>query len=73
MKATLEFNLPDEDRDHHNALHGADWKGVCEDLDRQLRDWLKHGHKFKTPYEALQAVRTLLNTLADDSGLRIGE
>lgn len=63
MKATLTFTLPEETHEHRDALNGYQWRRSCECLRDQLRAWLKHGHTFKTPDEALEAVRTELNDL----------
>ena len=60
MRATLEFNLPEEREDHNLAIHGLDFALVCWDMDVKLRNWLKYGHKFKTADEALEAARDYL-------------
>ena len=57
MKAILEFDLPQETHNHHDALNGHKWRWACQDLREDIRNWLKHGHTFKTPDEALEAVR----------------
>jgi len=43
MKATLEFNLPEEEEEHLDAIHGTDWKLVVWDLDQLLRSYIKYG------------------------------
>jgi hypothetical protein len=42
-KATLEFNLPEEEQEHRDAIEGTMWKLAVWDLDQILRDALKHG------------------------------
>jgi threonine synthase len=42
MKATLEFNLPEENQEHLDAVHGGDWRLVVwrymEHLCRMRKD-----------------------------------
>lgn len=73
MKATLEFNLGDLDDEvaHGLAIHGQDFALVCVDIDQVLRDWLKHGHNFKTADEALQEIRDVLHGCLDDRGISL--
>jgi hypothetical protein len=59
-KVTMTFSLPEERAEHADALHGAEWKAIVYDLSVNLRNHLKYGHMFKTPDEALEAIRTLL-------------
>ena len=43
MKAILEFNLPEEEQEHKDALDGTAWKLAMWDLDQILRNALKYG------------------------------
>lgn len=43
MKATLTFELPAESQEHDNALRGADYRGLVEDLLNELRSITKYG------------------------------
>ena len=61
MKAILEFNLPEEQAEHKQALQGADWECVLLELDLAIRNKLKHGHKFKNADSALDWVRKQLH------------
>jgi len=72
MKATLEFDLPEEASEHRAALDGNDWRSVVTELDELLRTWIKHGglNEMKTP-EALQHVRTTLLQSLEDRNLRM--
>ena len=60
MKATLEFDLPEDYTDHLIAVHALDWALTCFDMDDKLRSWLKYGNEFKSPDEALEVVRDCL-------------
>lgn len=61
MKATIEFNLPDNNCDHIIAIHAMDFALVCCDMDNELRNWLKYGHEFKTAGDALETMREKLS------------
>ena len=51
MKATLEFNLPEEDREHVRAVNaGAAWCALY-DIESRLRNIIKYGLNAETSYE----------------------
>lgn len=43
MKATIEFNLPEEQHEHAYALAGVDALLVIDDLLNEIRNKLKYG------------------------------
>jgi len=48
MKATLEFNLPEDQHDHAYALAGLDALLVISDLENEIRSKLRYdGGEFK--------------------------
>jgi len=57
MKAKLEFNLPEEKNEYTLATKGSHYFSVLYELDQLLRGYLKYGHKFKTPDEAIDTIR----------------
>jgi GGDEF domain-containing protein len=57
MKATLEYNLPEDQREHEIALNGYKYCLILSDLDNDLRLYMKHGHGFKTADEVLEHIR----------------
>jgi hypothetical protein len=57
MRATLEFNLPEDQDEHSSAVNGAAWRAVVSDMDMRLGKALKYGHEFKTADEALERLR----------------
>ena len=61
MKATIEFNLPEDNCDHIVAVHAMDFALVCYDIDNALREWLKYGHEFKTVDDAVETMREKLS------------
>ena len=42
MKATLEFNLPEDKSDFNLAIKGSDWWHVCWQMDQYLRKRVKY-------------------------------
>ena len=66
-KAKLEFNLPEEEQDFKLASRGGEYFSVIWEALNDIRNYLKHGHSFKTIEEALENVReTLLDANIDD-------
>lgn len=59
MKATLEFNLPEDTYEYMRAAKVNDaWMALYE-IDNMLRNLLKHGDsRYKTIEELAQAIRT---------------
>ena len=60
MKAILEFNLPEDQREFEIANQSKDMLCIIGNLEDALRSYLKYGHEFKTPEEALEAIRARL-------------
>ena len=71
MKATLEFNLPEERDDHSLAIHGIDWYLTVWDLSIWLRKKLRCGHEFKDADDALDAARDKLFMVMDERGVNL--
>lgn len=62
MKATLEFNLPEDGAEHLRAVHaGAAWCALYE-IDNRLRNLLKYGTSKDSSYEQeLSEIRREIN------------
>lgn len=73
MKATLEYNLPEEQDLYIGACQGVNIKNVVCDLDNEMRNWLKHGHSFKSADEALENVRRMLYDDLNRYGINLHE
>ncbi len=71
MKGILEYNLPDEQCEFHIACTGMDWALCLDDLDKQLRSWLKYSNEFQSANEALEAVRQELHDILECRNLRL--
>lgn len=61
MKATLEFDLPQESVEHYEAVNGTAFRVALQGVDERLRMWLKHGHEFESADGALEACRKLID------------
>ena len=56
MKAKLEFDLPDERFEFELCRKAGDLHSNLWDLAEQVRQWRKHGHRFKSAEELLDAL-----------------
>lgn len=62
MRATLEFNLPDDQDAFRHAAHATDlYRWLC-DVQEHLRDRLKHGELGEEAERELEDVRDLLQS-----------
>jgi len=71
MKATIEFDLPDEQEDLERCIHSLDWALTVHDLDQELRKFLKYGHTFKTPDDALETIRQRLFDILEEHNINL--
>ena len=64
MKATLEFNLPEDRAEHLRAVHaGAAWCALYE-VDNRLRNLLKYGTSKESSFEQkLSEIRSEINEI----------
>lgn len=61
MKATLEFNLPEDELDLSNAINGNKFKLILWDMDQHLRNIVKHGEN----EEEVRVAEELRNKLRE--------
>lgn len=66
MKATLEFDLPEEREEHKLALDGGKWMSAIHELDEWMRTTEKH-----TDIHTMEigALRKKLYEILEDMGL----
>jgi hypothetical protein len=69
MKATLEFNLPDDQEDFNDAVNGQRWRLMVWDFDQYLRSELKYNDKLSSEqYKVYEQVRdTLWQKINEDN------
>lgn len=61
MKASIDFNLPEESREHLEALHANEAWRTLSDLDYKLRNIVKHGHNYKSVEDLASEIRNEIN------------
>ena len=61
MRAILEFNLPEDQKQFEMANQSADMYAVICHLEERLRSYRKHGNPFENVSEALESIRALLH------------
>jgi len=71
MKATLEFNLPDEQAEHYCAIKGQDMLNVLWELKAELRSMLKYGELPDTQYEIVEKIQNFLMSSLDDHDINL--
>jgi len=67
MKATLEFNLPEEAQEFRTAINGWKFKSVLNEINEDLRS------KIKWQDDMPDAVRQALQAVRDDMHQRLSE
>ena len=66
MKASLKFNLPDEEQALQLAIDGHKWKAVIEEVDQNLRNKAKYEDLTEV---TIEDVRTLITATIISWGL----
>ena len=70
MKATLQFNLPEEKEQFSTANRGMDWALVVWEIDQLLRNKLKYEEHVHDTRKVLEEFRKTLNEMLTDRGLK---
>jgi len=63
MKATLTFNLPEEEHEYTNAVEGAKMRSILWDVDQWLRSKMKYEELSDGQYDAFKETRDHLRRL----------
>jgi len=71
MKATLEFNLPEDDEALTDARKGSDWKWAVDDLFNYLRSETKHADHSAEEYAVFDKVREKMSEILEERGLEL--
>jgi hypothetical protein len=69
MKATLTFNLPEEDHEYSNAVDGSKMRSILWDLDQWLRAKLKYEELTDGKYDAFKETRDHLRELLREENI----
>ena len=73
MKATLEFNIPEENEEFLMAVHGSDWQHVVWQIDQYLRSKTKYAPDDmpEEEYKAYETAREELHQIILNGGLSL--
>jgi hypothetical protein len=71
MKATIEFNLPEDQAEHYCAIKGADMINVLWELKAELRAMLKYGELPDAQYEIVEKIQNFLMSSLDDNDINL--
>jgi hypothetical protein len=69
MKATIEFDLTEEQELFNDACNGHKYKYVLDKLDQEMRSILKYGEKTQEVYDEIQKLRDILYELMHDQNI----
>ena len=72
VRATLEFNLPEEESEHRACLDGGKWNHVLWEIDQILRSTVKHGEN-QVECEYAEKIRHHIVEQMDGKGLSWNE
>ena len=71
MKATLEFNLPEETTEHQIAVDGPKWRGVVCDVLEELRTDRKYNQLPEAEYVYNEKISERIWQLMKDQNLEL--
>jgi uncharacterized short protein YbdD (DUF466 family) len=73
MKATLEFNLHEDQHDFDCAVNGAKWMSAMWDLDQYLRSQTKYAPDTMSDdtHKAFEECREKLYEILNEEGLKL--
>lgn len=73
MKATLEFNLPEENEEFNDSLEGRKWKSFAISFAEYLRQQVKYCEEEYTDdqYKTLEKIREQFYELLNEDNLSL--
>lgn len=71
MKATLEFNLPDDKNEYEVVIQAPKMQSFLWDFSQQLRNWYKYHNDFKDGQDAVTKIREEFYRLINDHEINI--
>lgn len=71
MKAILEFNLPEENKDFQDAINGNNYRSAIWDFDQLLRSEMKYKELPEDTYKAYDYCRKELRKILEQDNLFI--
>jgi REP element-mobilizing transposase RayT len=71
MKATFEFNLPDDQNDYDIMNQSTQMLRCLWDIGEALRSWEKYGHQFTDANDAVRKIREDFHNTINNYGINI--
>lgn len=72
MKATLTFNLPEDQDDFNNAVKGIDYKIALQEIGEYLRRELKYNQSLTDiEYKTIEKIREEFNGILTDNDINL--
>lgn len=71
MKATLEFDLPEDNQDFLSAINGHNYKSAIWDFDQLLRSEMKYKELSSDTYKAYEWCRKEFRKILQEDNLFI--
>lgn len=73
MKATLEFNLPDEQHEFYCATKGQDMISVLWELQQELRKLYKYEELNEDEYKIVERLQSFLNNSLNEHEINLNK
>ncbi len=73
MKATLHFELPEDEYNYRNAINGWRWRAVVSQLDEDLRHELTYNEPSEAVAARIEALRAEIHALLQEYNLTLDE
>jgi hypothetical protein len=71
MKATFEFNLPEDQHEYDVMNQSSKVQSFLWDFSQQLRSWYKYHNDFKDANDALDKIREEFHRLLNEHQVNI--
>lgn len=71
MKAILQFNLPEDNKEFQDAINGSNYKSAIWDFDQLLRSEMKYKELSDDAYKAYEYCRKELRKILEEDNLFI--
>ena len=71
MKATLEFNLPEDREEHLRAVNSLELYLSLWDIDQYVREKMKYGNLEEDKYEIYEEIRNQLYEIMDQYNVKL--
>lgn len=73
MKATLEFNLPEDEHEYYCAIKGKDMFVVIWNLQQELRKLYKYEELNEDEWQIVERLRDFLNDSLNENEINLNK